>query len=142
MMDIQNDREMIVITAWYLWWGRRKLVHEEKVKNALQISTRIRALKARFAIASSPNATMKNGGRSKTPSVFVKLNANASFDQDLLRGTMEAVLGDDKSNFIAGGNGRIDWRVDVLMDLVLALRFGLSLVQERDAIVSSLTQTI
>lgn len=59
MVVIQNVREMIAITAWY--WERRKLVHEEKVQNALQISMGIRALTTSFVIASSPNATMKKG---------------------------------------------------------------------------------
>lgn len=60
---------------------------------------------------------------------FAKLNVDASIDQDQLRGTVGAVLRDDKGKFIAWGNGKIDWCVDVLMVEALALRFRLSLTQ-------------
>ena len=59
----------------------------------------------------------------------MKLNVDASFDHDLLEGTMGAVLRDDKGRFIAGGNGRIDYCADVLMVEALALKFGLNLAQ-------------
>ena len=89
----------------------------------------IRALAANFVNASSPKASMKRGGWSNPPSGFVKLNVDASFDHDLLRGTIGAVVRDDKGRFIGGGNGKIDWCVDVLMAEVLVLKFGLSLAQ-------------
>ena len=59
----------------------------------------------------------------------MKLNVDASFDHDLLEGTMGAVLRDDKGRFIAGGNGKIDYCADVLMAEALALKFGLNLAQ-------------
>jgi ribonuclease HI len=59
----------------------------------------------------------------------VKLNVDTSFDHDMLRGTMGAVLRDDKGRFIAGGNGKIDYCTDILMAEALALRFGLTLAQ-------------
>ena len=52
----------------------------------------------------------------------MKLNTDASFDHDLLRGTMGG-------RFIARGIGKIDYCVDVLMAEALALKFGLTLAQ-------------
>ena len=34
IMGYQNVREMIAISAWYLWWERWKLVHKELTHNA------------------------------------------------------------------------------------------------------------
>lgn len=53
-----------------------------------------------------------------------KLNDYASFDQDLLRGTTRAVLRDDKGNFIAGENGKIDDYADVPTASLLPLHKG------------------
>ena len=61
---------------------------------------------------------------------FVKLNVDAIFDHDLLRGTAGAILRDDKGNFIVGGNWKIECCVDVLTAEALALRFGLLLAQK------------
>ena len=55
---------------------------------------------------------------------FLKLNVDASFDHDQLKGTMGAVIRDDKGNFIVDGNWKIDWCVDVLTAEALELRFG------------------
>ncbi|EMS52747.1 Ras-related protein RABA1f [Triticum urartu] len=59
IMDYHNVREMIVVSAWYLWWERRKLVHKEKTQNALQISMGVLALTTNFINALSPKASTK-----------------------------------------------------------------------------------
>ena len=129
IMGYENVREMIAISAWYLWWERRKLVHKELTQNVTQISMGIIALTYNFVNASSSKVSMKNGGWQCPSRGFVKLNVDASFDHDLLEGTMGAVLRDDKGRFIAGGNGKIDYCADVLMAEALALKFGLNLAQ-------------
>ncbi|KAI5003277.1 hypothetical protein ZWY2020_030437 [Hordeum vulgare] len=90
----------------------------------------ILALTNNFVNASSPKASMRREGWSYPPRGFVKLNIDASFDHDLLWGTMGAVLRDGKGRFIAGGNNKIDHCTNVLMVEVLALKFGLTLVQK------------
>ena len=129
IMGFQNTREMIAITSWYLWWERRKLVHKERIQDAKQISMGIQALTTNYVVASSPRASMKRGGWIRPPVGFVKLNVDASFDHDLLKGTAGAVLRNDKGNFIAGGTWKIDHCVDALTAEAWALRFGLSLAQ-------------
>ena len=59
----------------------------------------------------------------------MKLNIDAFFDHDLLRGMIGAVLRYDKGIFIAGGNGKIDYCADVLTAEALALKFDLTLAQ-------------
>ena len=61
---------------------------------------------------------------------FVKLNVDAFFDHDLLRGTVGASLIDDNGRFIIGENWRIDCCAGVLTAEALALRFGLFLAQK------------
>jgi hypothetical protein len=46
----QNVRKMIAISAWYLWYERRKLVHKETTQNAHQISMGIHSLMANFLL--------------------------------------------------------------------------------------------
>ena len=74
--------------TWYLWWERRKLVHKERIQDAKQISMGIQALTTNYVVASSPRASMKRGGWIRPPVGFVKINVDASFDHDLLKGTM------------------------------------------------------
>ena len=64
----------------------------------------IRAIAANFVNAFSRNAVSKRGARTRPPMGFVKLNVDAYFDHDLLKGTAGAVLRDDKEKFIVGGN--------------------------------------
>ncbi|VAI21845.1 unnamed protein product [Triticum turgidum subsp. durum] len=135
--------------VWHEIWklscpakDRRKLVQEGKVQDALQTSMGARAITANYINAHSPKATSKTGGWSRPPMGFVKLNVDASFDHDLLRGTAGASLRDDNGRFIVGGNWRMDWCADVLTAEELALRFGLFLAQKVGAIVLLLTLTI
>lgn len=58
---------------------------------------------------------------------YTKLNVDASFDPDLLQGTVGAVLRDSAGNFIAASNNVVGVCMDVFMAEALALRFGLNL---------------
>ena len=104
ILGSRNAGEFIAKAAWYLWWNRRKLVHEGKSQEASQTSMGIRAITSNYVNAHSPKAKRKNEGWCRPPRGFVKLNVDASFDHDQLRGTAGAVIRDDKGNFIVGGN--------------------------------------
>ena len=104
-------------------------MHKETTQNATQISLGIIALTYNFVNASSSKASMKKGGWHCPPRGFMKLNVDACFNQDMLKGTMGAVLRDDKGRFIARRNEKIDHCADVLMAEALALKFGLTLAQ-------------
>ena len=88
-----------------------------------------KALTANYIVASSPNASMKGGGWIPPPIGFVKLNDDSYFDHDFFKGTVGAVLRDDKDKFTAGGFQKIDWCADILTTEDLVLRFGLSVTQ-------------
>lgn len=71
----------------------------------------------------------KMGGWELPPRGHVKLNVDASFDHDLLKGTAGAIIRDDRGDFINAGNWKIDFCHDVLSAEAIALRYGLSLAQ-------------
>ena len=125
-----NTRKLIAITAWYLWWNRRQFVHEGKVQDASQTSMGILAIASNYIKTYSPKAKRKSEGWSKPSMGFVKLNVDASFDHDQLRGTTGAVIRDDRGNFIVGGNNKIECCLDALTAEALALRFGLYLAHK------------
>ena len=104
ILGSRNAGELIAIAAWYLWWNRRKLVHEGKSQEASQTSMEIRAITVNYVNSHFPKAKRKSEGWCRPSMGFVKLNVDASFDHDQLRGTAGAVIRDDKGNFIVGGN--------------------------------------
>lgn len=59
----------------------------------------------------------------------MKLNADAAFDADSLKGAIGAVLRDSKGCLIAAGNSNIEVCGDALKAETLALRYGLELAQ-------------
>lgn len=87
----------------------------------------IRALNANFFMASNPNAKLKRPGWLRPRRDCVKLNVDGGFDLDLLQGTYGAVIRDSNREFIAVGNGKIEWCGDAIMAGAMALRFGLNL---------------
>lgn len=63
-MGIDNAREFIAITTWYLWQERCKLVHEENDQDVNQTTMGtmgIHTLVANYIIALSLDATMHKG---------------------------------------------------------------------------------
>ena len=127
MMGQKQEKmhEMIAITCWYLWWERRKLRHGEKVQTANQIATSVRVLTANYTSAAAPKAKRKTGGWELLPRGHVKLDVDASFDDDLLVGTAGAIIRDDKGNFISAGNWKIGFCYDVLSAEASAIFFYL-----------------
>lgn len=87
----------------------------------------IRDITANYVSSHLPKAKKKSGGSNRPSKGFVKLNVDAAFDQDQLRGTMGAVIRDDKGNFIVGANWKIECCADALAADALALRYGLLL---------------
>ncbi|KAE8796077.1 hypothetical protein D1007_28934 [Hordeum vulgare] len=106
---------------------RRKLVHGEHTNGASQIALSVRALAENFAAASDKSAEGKRNPWTRPPPGYTKLNVDASFDPDLLQGSVGAVLHDNAGKFIAASNSVIGVCLDVYMAEAIALRFGLNL---------------
>ena len=126
VLGVGNSTEVIAIGSWYLWWERRKLVHNEKVQEPKFIAMAIRALVANYTMASDAKATIKRHGWERPRSNYVKLNVDGAFDPDLLKGLCDAVIRDLNGRFIMAGNRELNWWGDALMTEALALQFGLN----------------
>ena len=92
VLGLKNSTEAIAIGSWYLWWERRKLVHNEKVQEPKFIAMAIRALVANYTMASDAKVMIKQHGWERLRSNYVKLNMDWAFDQDLLKGSYGTVI--------------------------------------------------
>ncbi|KAE8802568.1 hypothetical protein D1007_21758 [Hordeum vulgare] len=82
-----------------------------------------------FSIACLPKAKLRSGIWEWPPKGYMKLNVDAGFDQDLLEGSVGAVIRDQSGQFIAAANERIDICFDSFTAEALAVRFGLNLAR-------------
>jgi ribonuclease HI len=121
--------ELVVVTAWYLWWERCKATRGEALQDPERKAREIRTLYSNKFVANSPKAKPKREGWVKPLSDHVKVNVDASFDADQLRGTTGAVIRDCKGNFVAACNTKLEFVLDVLSAEAHALKQGLILVQ-------------
>jgi ribonuclease HI len=121
--------EMVAITSWYLWWERRQITHDEKVKEPAQSAIAIGALYSNYTAANSARPKLRKAGWAKPLNDFVKLNVDASFDADDLRGATGAVLRDSNGLFIAASTSKLESVHDVLSAEIHALKQGLILAQ-------------
>ncbi|KAE8782424.1 hypothetical protein D1007_44087 [Hordeum vulgare] len=122
-------REVVATAAWYLWFEHRKVYHGDDIQTAPQIALAIRGLSANFSIACAKTAKGRTGGWSKPPHGYVKPNVDAGFDHDLLRGSIGAIIRDQKGQFLAAANDKIDICYDSNTAEALAVRLGLNLAR-------------
>ncbi|KAI5010157.1 hypothetical protein ZWY2020_012294 [Hordeum vulgare] len=122
-------REVVATAAWYLWFEHRKVYHGDDIQTAPQIALAIRGLSANFSIACAKTAKGRTGGWSKPPHGYVKLNVDAGFDHDLLRGSIGAIIRDQNVQFLAAANDKIDICYDSNTAEALGVRFGLNLAR-------------
>ncbi|KAE8786510.1 hypothetical protein D1007_39664 [Hordeum vulgare] len=80
-----------------------------------------------FAAVSDKCAKGKRNPWTRLPPGYTKLNVDASFDPDLLQGTVGTILRDNAGKFIAASNYVVDVCFDMFKAEALALRFGLNL---------------
>ncbi|KAI5005781.1 hypothetical protein ZWY2020_033024 [Hordeum vulgare] len=112
-----------------MWFEHRKVYHGDEIQTAPQIALAIRGLSANFSIACTHTARGRTGGWNKPPQGYVKLNVDAGFNHDLLQGSVGAIIRDQKGQFIAATNDRIDICYDPNTAEALAVRFGLNLAR-------------
>jgi hypothetical protein len=89
------------VAGWYLWWERRQAVNGKQVQPESRSAMAISSLVANYRAAHTPRAKPKKVTRTKPPLDSVRVDVDASFDADNLRGTIGAVVRDYKGHFIA-----------------------------------------
>jgi ribonuclease HI len=120
-------QELIVIACWYLWWERRKIVHEEKVQKAAQSAQAISVLAINYFRALKKDAGIKRHGWEKPKEGCIKLNIDAAFSHEYFSGATGVVLRDDKGMFIAACSCGIEHVGDASTAEARALKDGLVL---------------
>jgi isoaspartyl peptidase/L-asparaginase-like protein (Ntn-hydrolase superfamily) len=78
-------------------------------------------------VANTPKEKPKRDGWQKPLKDYVKINVDASFDADQVRGTTGAVIYDYSGNFIAANNTKLEFVQDVLSAEAHAMKQGLIL---------------
>ena len=89
----------------------------------------ISVLMSNYKASYSVKPKMKKEGWSKPPKDYVKINVDAGFDIDNLKGTTGAVARNHKGQFIAACNSKIEYVHDALSAEVYALKQGLQLAE-------------
>jgi ribonuclease HI len=124
--DLQT---LVAVGAWYIWWERRQAVKGEKVPPPLRSAMPIIVLSANYLAAarSKGDGRIRKNGWEKPPKGLVKLNVDASYDENSKTGATGAILRDSKGFFIAASNQFIAYTEDVLSAEAIALKHGLEL---------------
>jgi hypothetical protein len=87
-------KELITTACWYMWWGRRRISHDEPVQIPSRSPQAIFALALNFSRSCKRNSGIRRHGWEKPPKGFVKLNIDAAFSIDSLSGATGAVIHD------------------------------------------------
>ncbi|KAE8810386.1 putative protease Do-like 14 [Hordeum vulgare] len=84
---------------------------------------------ANFVAVNSSKPKVRADGWKKRRKDYVKLNVDASFDQDSLEGTVGAVIRDHNGAFVASVNEKLEICYDISTAEAIVVRFGLSLAR-------------
>jgi hypothetical protein len=122
LQDI-GHREVLATACWYMWWERRKIVHDEKVQKPSRSAQTIAAIALNYY-----SRRRTEGGRDRAGSVREKGTSNLilmHLSWRIHRLVVGAVIRDDRGCFIAGQCCHIDNISDAAMAEARALRDGL-----------------
>jgi hypothetical protein len=118
--------EVVAITCWYIWWVRRRRMHNEDVPPLFRRKMSILAIAANSARASQPGPTSEVKW-TRPPPRHVKLNVDASFFEDSQSGAVGAVLHDYQGQFIAASCKYLPHLSLARMAEAVAMKEGLGL---------------
>jgi hypothetical protein len=98
--ELIQSRELIVVSAWYIWWIRRHKSHGEKIPPIPNCVTSIRAITANTEKAKSVSSSMQIQKWVRPRCHFMKVNVDAAFDAGEEAGAIAAVVRDSQGNFV------------------------------------------
>ena len=114
----------------YVWWERRQQVHGEYVQKPAHSALSISTLTANYVKARKNDAGVKNEGWTKPKEGHVKLNVDATFYVQTLKGAVGDVLQDDKGGFIVASNEKLEHVSDATSAEAYAVRHRILLAQQ------------
>jgi ribonuclease HI len=122
-------KETICVSAWYLWWIRRRRTHNEEVPPLLKCKMSILAITAN-AMKAEKKAPAGTGKWIRPPPRTLKLNVDASFVLEEKLGATGAVLRDFMGTFVHAKCELLPHVQTAAMAEAMALREGLKMVEE------------
>ena len=98
--------ELVAVASWYIWWQRRQLVKGEPVRPPDCTAVSIKVLATNFVRASTPNRRQRQRDHMwrKPTRGSVKINVDATFCGETMKGATGAVARDDQDGFIAAAS--------------------------------------
>jgi hypothetical protein len=120
---------MFTVAAWYIWWERRQAVKGENIQSPQRTAMSITVLASNFSAAakSKGGSGIRRHGWERPSKGLIKLNVDASFDENTKTGATGAILRDFKGFFLAASNCFIAYADGVDSAEVIALKQGLEL---------------
>jgi hypothetical protein len=123
--DALGLKEIVAVTAWYIWWVRRRQTHNEEVPPLFRRKMSILAIVANSAKgAKTTNHTTEATWVRPNPRQ-VKVNVDATFFEDSRSSAVGAVLRDFQGQFIAASCKYIPSIPSVEIAEALAMKEGL-----------------
>ena len=127
-LDKVGFAELFLTGSWYIWWERRRFVHEGTVQNPTRSALSIASLAIKYLRVTKKSAKVQSGWK-KPPEDFVLLNVDASFNHTRSSGSTGAVLRDSAGSFVAAAVNCFEHVLDAPMAEAMALREGMALAQ-------------
>jgi ribonuclease HI len=122
-----QTRELIAVTAWYIWWIRRRLSHGEQIPPIRNCVSSIRAITVNSSRAKSVNYNVEKITWLKPRGNFVKVNVDAAFNAEEGNGATGAIIRNSQGMFLAAGARFIPHVASASMAEALAILHGLQL---------------
>jgi ribonuclease HI len=126
-MDV-NFAELILTGGWYLWWERRQQVHGERTQPIARSAVSIMVLTLNYMKAMKKQPQIKDGWK-KPREDYVKVNVDASFDENTGTGSTGVVIRDHTGGAIAMSQRYLPYVDDAPMAEAYGLLDGLRLAE-------------
>jgi ribonuclease HI len=126
-LTVVKMKETILVTAWYLWWIRRRRTHNEAVPPLYKCKLSILSITAHAG--RRPTGTGQQGSSkwTKPEPRTMKLNVDAAFNVEEGSGAVGAVIRDFNGRFVAATMSLLPHVASAAMAEAAALREGLAL---------------
>ena len=120
-----NFKQALMVGAWYLWWIRRQMTHDEPVPPSWRWPISILSIASNFQNSLTSSHVMPETKWCKPDPGYTKLNVDAAFFPDEGSGATAAVMRDIHGNFIAAQCNFVPMAADAITMEAMAMRDGL-----------------
>jgi ribonuclease HI len=123
-------KELILTSAWYIWWIRRQFVHEEKVASVVHAAMSIQIITTNNTRAMKKKSEKRKSVWTKPKEVYVLINVDASYDPDTRMCGLGVVIRDEHGRFLAACTNPISYEIDSNTAEARAVSRGIALANE------------